>query len=510
MTTIPASEIVAVNPSVLGAGGSALETIALMLTTSTRPPIGSVPSFPDQASVSDYFGPGSAEAAAATIYFNGFTGASKLPGSLLFAQYNPTVVAAYLRGGDVSSLTLSQIQAIDGQLLITVNGTLITIADVDLSSATSFSNAASILQTALQAGSNPDATCVYDSVSGAFIITSPTTGAASTITFASGGGTCATVLKLTSALGAVTSQGADAAVPATLMNALVAVNSNWATFMNVQDPDNSGNTVKLAFADWVGTQNDRFVYVCWDTDATAANSLPASGSLGVILANEDNSGTCLVWGPDNTKACFVCGCAASIDFEELNGRITFAFKEQSGLVADVTTATAANNLGGNPQTASRGNGYNFYGAYGAANTNFVWFQRGFVTGPFSWLDSFINQIWLNNALQIAGLTLFQNARSIPFNDAGRALIESALADPIAAGLNFGAFAPGTISDAQKAAVNAAAGANIADTLQTQGYYLQVPESSSAVRAARGPANVKFWYLDRGSIQSLSIDSIALQ
>ena len=33
MTTIPASEIVAVNPSVLGAGGSALDMIGLMLTT---------------------------------------------------------------------------------------------------------------------------------------------------------------------------------------------------------------------------------------------------------------------------------------------------------------------------------------------------------------------------------------------------------------------------------------------------------------------------------------------
>ena len=509
MSTIPASEIVQVNPSVLGAGGSALDITGLMLTTSTRPPIGDVLSFPDADSVGDYFGAGSDEQQAATIYFSGYTGALKLPAALLFAQYNTAAVAAYLRSGDISEVPLSEIQAISGQLLITVDATLITIADVDLASATSLSNAASLLQTALQVGL-ASTTCVYDSVSGSFVITSPTTGAASTITFASGSGDADTVLKLTEALGAVLSQGAAAAVPATLMDAIVAENSNWATFMTVQNPDDSGNTNKLAFANWVGTTNNRFAYVCWDSDATAANSLPATGSLGYLLEQNNNSGTCLIWGPDNTKAAFICGAAASIDFEQAEGRITFAFKAQSGLLADVTTATAANNLGGSPQTASRGDGYNYYGAFGAANTDFVWFQRGFVTGTFAWMDSYINQIWLNNALQIALLNLMQSARSIPFNSAGNALIENALADPIAAGLNFGAFAPGAISNAQKAAVNGAAGLNIADALQAQGYYLQITDSSSAVRAARGPKAGTFWYLDRGSVQSINLNSVALQ
>lgn len=511
MTTIPANEIVAINPSVLGAGGSALDMIALMLTTSTRVPIGTVQSFPDPASVSDYFGPSSAELAASEIYFNGFDNSSKLPGALLFAQYNgATPVAAYLRGGDVSAVPLTDIQAVDGQLLITVDGTLITIADVDLSSATSFSNAASILQTALQAGANPDATCVYDSISGAFIITSPTSGGSSTITFASGAGTADTVLKLTAATGAVLSQGAAATTPAAFMNALITVTSNWVPFMTVQDPDASGNTNKLAFANWVGTQKNRFAYVCWDTDETAAASLPATSSLGYLLEQNENSGTALVWGPDNTKAAFMCGVAASVDFEELGGRITFAFKSQSGLTADVTTGAAANNLAGSPQGASRGNGYNFYGAYGAANQDFIWFQRGFVTGPFAWFDSFINQVWMNNSFQIALLNLFRNSRSIAFTPAGDSKIESAMQDTIDAGLRFGAFAPGDITNSQKAQVNATAGVPISDTLQAQGYYVQITASSGAVRAARGPVSIKFWYLDRGSVQSISLDSVALQ
>lgn len=512
MSTIPASQIVTVNPSVLGVGGSAVDMIGLMLSTSPYLPMGSVVSFPDAESVSDYFGASSDEKAAADIYFAGFTNAPKRPASLLMAQYPSVATAAKLIGGDMGTATLADIQAANGQLLITVNGTLITIADADLSSATSFSNAASILQTLLQAGANPDATCVFDSVKNAFIITSPTTGAASLITFASGSGDCDTILKLTEANGAVLSQGADVGVPSTFMDALVATNATWANFMTIFDPDSAPdtNTNKLLFAAWTAAQDNTFGYVCWDDDAGPAAALPDTGSMGYILDGLNSSGICLIWGPDNTKAAFILGAAASIDFEELNGRITFAFKEQSGLAADVSTSLVATNLGGSPQSASRGNGYNFYGAYGAANENFVWFQRGFVTGRFAWFDSFVNQIWLNRTFQIALLLLLQNARSIPFNTAGYALVAQSLADAIQAGLNFGAYAPGEISQSQKAAVNADAGLNIADALQAQGYYLQIVPSSSVVRAARGPVSIKFWYLDRGSIQSISLDSIAVQ
>ena len=90
------------------------------------------------------------------------------------------------------------------------------------------------------------------------------------------------------------------------------------------------------------------------------------------------------------------------------------------------------------------------------------------------------------------------------------MIEQALADPIQAGLNFGAAAPGTISSTQIAEVNTAAGANIAPTLQTQGYYLQVNQQSAIVRGNRGPWAITLWFLDRGSVQSISLSSVAVE
>lgn len=724
MSTIPASELVSVTPGVLGIGGSAVDIIGLILTTNTRVPIGTVQRFASADEVGSFFGLGSAEAIAAgggagmgSGYFGGFTNANKIPASVLFAQYNTAAVAAYLRGGDVSGTTLAALQALSGSLAVVFDGVSRSAASINLSSATSFSSAAGIIQTGLNAaapaaasvtgsiggvitasagatftgsgsGTNLTTTSVtgvihigakitgtgvpantqivsqtsgttggagvyvtnnsttsssnalvassnvmdvtavasgtlqptdaisgtgvsasttilaqlsgtagstgtytissqqqfasatvtslstvlnvtavgsgsisvgnpisgtnvtsgsvisalgtgvggvgtyvvshasttisetitvtatnvvvtYDSTSGAFVVTSGITGATSSAAFATG--TLSASLMLTSATGAILSQGAAAAVPGTFMDGLVEVDSSWATFMTLFDPDVSGNTNKAAFAAWNSAQNNAYAYVCWDTDITPTASVPATGSLGYILANNSDSGTALIYeATDLNLAAFVCGAAAAIDFTEKNGRISFAYKTQAGLEPSVTDPTVATNLGGNPQTSDRGNGYNFYGAYAQANENFVWFQRGFVTGAFLWLDSYINQIWLNRSFQTALLNLQANARSIPYNAAGQTMIESALADPIAAGLNFGAFSPGTISASQIAAVNAAAGRNISTTLQTQGWYLLVGDASSSSRAARTTPPAKFFYLDRGSVQAINLASIALQ
>lgn len=352
----------------------------------------------------------------------------------------------------------------------------------------------------------------YDSISSSFVITSGITGAPSTIAFATG--TLSASLCLTSATGGVLSQGAAAAVPAAFMNALVQVNSAWVNFMTTFDPDSSGNTVKQAFAAWKNTQGNLYGYVCADYDVTPTLSVPASSSLGQILAANGDSGTCLIWEDvDRDVDAFILGAAASIDFTQTAGRITFAYKAQAGLVASVTTASVALNLGGNPQDpviTDRGNYYNFYGAYAQGNSSFTWFQRGFVSGTYNWFDSYVNQIVMNATFRNALLSLLQNAKSVPYTAAGNSLIEQALAPAIAQFLNFGAFAPGSISASQIVAVNTAAGANIANALQTQGYYLQILPASSTSRAARTTPPCTFWYLDRGSVQAINLASVALQ
>ena len=497
--SIPASALVSVIAGVISAGGSSLEMNGLCLSQSTRVPIGQVLQFPSVLAVGAYFGPSSLEAQISAIYFAGFDNSNVKPGALLFAQYNPASVSAYLRGASVAGLSLTQLQALTGVLTIVVDGVSKTSSAINLAGATSFSNAATLI---LAGFTTPGFTVTYDSVSGGFVFTSSTTGATSTVGYVSG--SLAAPLGLTLATGAVASQGAVAAVPATFMNAIVANTQNWASFFLAVDPDGgAGNTLKLAFANWTALQGNRYAFIDWDTDITPTQSTNAAAAQGKLLAASNSSGTCLIYGTDYTKAAFISGSIASLDFTEQNGRATFAYRSQSGLSPDVTSQTVAQNL--------LANGYNFYGAYATANQGFTFFQNGSVSGPFTWLDTYVGQIYLNNALQLALIELMVQIKSLPYNVSGYGLVREACMDPINAALNFGTIRPGvTLSAAQVAEVNNAAGLKIDSVLGTAGWYLQILDAAAITRGARQSPPMTLWYMDGGSVQQINLASIVVQ
>jgi len=93
MSTIPFSEVVSVVPSVLSAGGQAVDLNGLMLTQNAYAPNGQILQFSDAAGVQQYFGASSDEAQLATIYFNGYQNGTQLPGSLLMARYPETAIS---------------------------------------------------------------------------------------------------------------------------------------------------------------------------------------------------------------------------------------------------------------------------------------------------------------------------------------------------------------------------------------------------------------------------------
>lgn len=574
---IPASQLVNVIPGVLLPGGNALSLNAIMLTESERVLQGQVQAFETLADVQDWFGPSSIEATLAAVYFAGFTNSFTLPGTLYFASYNEAAVEAYLRSGSFAGVTLAQLQAFNGTLIVTIDGSVITTPNIDLAAAVSFTNAAALIQAGLQAagskfvgvgtisdgaggpgnildvtavtsgalsigdivvggpqpatitafltgnggvgtytvgGAAQDfdpggaitvasaATVTYDAQLQRFLIHSATTGVDSSIGFATG--TIAEELKLQAAQGAQLSQGADAAVPGDFMAAVALTEQNWASFMTTFEPDTAG---KLAFAQWVQTTNQRYAYVAWDSDPLALVADQPT-TFGAQCVAADMVGIYPHYEPadDNgngRKAAFICGCIASIDYEQPNSRITFAFKGQPGLVADITSASVA--------AALESNGYNYYAAYATANDRFVFEQRGSTPGPWVWFDPYVNQIWLNSALQLALMSLLAQQPSIPYNSQGYNLIRAACTDPIQRALANGVIQPGvTLSNSQRAQVNTAAGQNIADALQNNGYYLQILAAPPETRVVRGSPPMTLWYTDGGSIQKIELASIDVQ
>jgi Protein of unknown function (DUF3383) len=647
LSTIPASKYANVLPNVLAAGAATLQLLGICVTQNTRVPVGTVQSFSSAAAVSAFFGSTSHEATLAAIYFAGYSTATSIPAAMLFAQWPGGGVAAYLRSGNVAALGLAAIQALSGSLTIVVDGYTRTNASFSLSSATSFSSAASLIQTALNAslpseasgwtgviaaetasvtgsiagtvltvtavtsgtlipgsvlsgtgvtsgttlgqqlsgtaggigtyavslaqavtsetisasygqltitgsgtgtftvgqtvsGAGVDAGTIitalgtgtgttgtyfvnltqtvssetvgstgtavvvaFDSVSGAFTITSGIVGTPSTVTFATG--TLSASLLMTAATGATLSQGSPGETPSTFMANIVTLTQNWATFFTAFDPDDgNGNGQKQLFAAWVNTTSNRYAYVCWDTDITPTQSTDAVNSLGQILAASQSSGTVLIYSPsDLGHAAFFCGMVAAINFNIPGGSIDFMYKSQAGLVAGVTSLTVAQNLDANF--------YSYYGAAATANANFVFFNNGYISGEFEWANDYINQIWLNNMLQLDLMEYFTAVNITPFDAAGYAQVEQALAGGINQAISFGAIVPGiTLSSTQIIELNNAAGKNIANTLQTQGWYLYIVPATPQLRNSRGPVTIFFWYTDGGAIHFITLNSIDVQ
>ena len=498
LPSVPASYFVQVTPEVLAAGGRGLILQGVLLTEGTRIPLGTAPAFPSAAAVSAYFGPSSDEAAFAAQYFGSFVNSNQKPGSLIVTQYPVSPVSAWMRGGAPASIaTLAAITA--GELTITIDGIGHTTTTLNLSGLSTYSAIAAAVQSALSVGQ----TTTYDAVSGAFVVTSSTTGASSTITVATG--TAAAALGLTTATGAVLSQGAVAAVPATFMTALTAVTTNWASFTTLWEPSTAGS---LAFAAWTSAQNYRYAYVAWDTDITVVGTPSTFSGLGSQIEAAGYTGTHLIYAPNNgaLAAAFVLSFAPSLDFTQTNGRTTLAYRSSAqGLLADIADATSLAN--------AVTNGYNAYVTSATANQSFNFYWNGSVSGVYDWFDTYINQIWLNAQFQLDLMLLLTQVKSIPYNADGDSLLKASVQDTITAAGNFGVFRPGVrLSTLQIAEVNAAVGKDVSAPLQTAGWYLfsNAAGTDPTVRQNRGSPPFSFFYVDGESVQTINMQSVVLQ
>lgn len=489
---IPVSQIVTVNPAVVGTGGNPLSLNAVFLDDGLTTPVSSLLSFPDLDSVGNYYGFNSEQHTQAGFYFNGPDNSFKKPGTLFFGGYAALDRAAWLRG-QVLALALEQVKAITGTLTVTVDGTAFTDASVDLSTATSFTNAAALLTTGLALTGSAAAT--WDATASRFVVTSGTTGATSTITQATG--TAAESLGLSAG---ILSQGVDADTPATAMARIKDQSYNWATFTTVFECD---LTEHEGFAQWANTQNKGYAYIAWDNDAgyKTSNNAAVFGSI-VDAVNYD--GTLVIYG-EVEHAAAACGWAGSIDWQAANGRSTMAFRQFSGLDPSISSLADA--------TAVLSNNASYYGAYvdrGEGNKYSIMYDGQMNGSSFKWADSFMSQLYLNAQLRLAIFNGLLSVNSAPYNGLGRTLIRSWCQDPIDEGLNNGSIRTGVpLSNSQKATIAQQAGLDISSDLQSKGYYLQILPATAQIRGERKSPPVKLWYMDGGSIQQITLASIAV-
>ena len=109
------------------------------------------------------------------------------------------------------------------------------------------------------------------------------------------------------------------------------------------------------------------------------------------------------------------------------------------------------------------------------------------------------------------LDLFKAVKCIPYNESGYGMIRTACLDTITRFLDFGAIRTGvTLSNTQKVQLLAEIGLDVSQTLETQGWYMQVKDPGATVRGQRQSPECKFYYMDGGSVQQIVMPATAIQ
>ena len=495
MSTIPLSEDFNITPGVVSPAGEAVDANGLVLTDNELIPVGKVQSFYSEPEVSALTGSTSKEFLAAQQYFNGYENSSVMPGELLMYRLVTAAVAGYLLSGVLKGVTLSSLKAIPaGTITLFVDGASTTSASIDLSTATSFSDIASKLETGIGASK---VEVEWNSIANRFIIRSATTGSDSEVSFAIAGA-IASGLKLTQDAAAIVSPGSDVVSMTDMMDNIINTNQNWIPFESLVTLTEDQNTELCA---WTNAQNKRYVYVYHDTsdEPTIANN-PDCFYQKVVVAN-GYEGIFPVYG-SYLYGVMPLAYSASINFARTNGRVSFKFRGFTGLAPNVTDKATARAL--------KSNGYNFYGSYGLNKTLKQYASDGAISGKFVWLDSFIDQVWINANLVAAYANLFTNNQSYPFNVNGYGAVQAATIDVAEQALTFGAIQRGVVLDnAQIRIVNNTVGKDISAVLYSQGWFLYIPTQSGAARLERDLKGVIFYWVDGQLIQSISMSSTAI-
>lgn len=491
--SLPASRIVQVSPRVISGGAKDLETNGLLFTKSALLPADQLAmAFSSASAVSALFGPEAEETKFAQQYFTGVQNQQSTPKSLVIARRVDEAVAAWIRGGKLG-VTLAKLKAVtDGALKITVDGVEKTAAAVDLSGAASLSAVAQTVATAITG-----VTGSYDSNTNSFTFTSSTTGADSTISYASAGdsGTdLSAMLGLTQAGGAVLSQGAAAMNEKANLDAVCEVTRNWVGFTTLWQGDLEEIEALAAWADVY----DDFVYFPWSSDEKLTNALTASSSpLAQIVDKYDVVAP--LYSPDWRLAAMAMACGASIAWTRTQGMKTWFAKYASGIAPNVLDEASADAL--------EANRINFVGKYATRNDNFQFFNRGTLSSDYyGFVDVLYGSIFLRSAIQTSCMSGFKSINRVPYNARGEALIRAWCQDPINRCLDSGVIDAGLeLNESQQAQIMQELGDDGQDAIQaivSKGYWIGVDLPDAAGRANREAPNVTILYAYAGAVQSL--------
>lgn len=358
----------------------------------------------------DYFGPETAEARFASQYFSYVSPApASKANNLQFAAYAPAGRTPILFGAPNTS-TLAALQAVTtGSLSIQLGDAAINLTGINLSTALTFADVASALQTAIRGSGGGSqytaALVIYDSLTQEFKITGSAVGAAAAIVNVAPTGTDIAPLINLNGVGSVQSPGIAAQSP---LSAFIAAEQLTDSFGSASFQETMTLEQAVDLATYVASQNIKYqLYLSvsradYETWSAALIGIP---SVGLILNSTVNE----------YKESLPQAIMAATDYDRRNATVNYMFR-QSALTGDVVDTTESIAL-----DAAR---VNYYGTTASAGQRISFFQRGFLMGgATAALDMNVhaNEQWLKAFMSSRFLALEIATGKIPANNEGRGL-----------------------------------------------------------------------------------------
>ena len=270
---------------------------------------------------------------AGSMYFNQVprpAGPFKIGRQFLVAQ------SGTLLSGGVTQVLASYTAITNGGFDITVNATLIQVTALNLSGAASMAAVAALIQTKLAAGL-ASTTCTW--TGSQFLITSPTTGATSLVTYAvapTGGGApvdITALLQLTVTTGARRTDGIAVETMTAALTATRAADAGWYGLAIPQQATVQDNKDCMAFA-----QTTKFKFWCTTNDVT--NYDPVSTTdLSYFAKATGYDHTFVLFSTTPYAAVSAMGREQVTNLSAQDGMGTLMFKQLPGVTVDNLTTT---------------------------------------------------------------------------------------------------------------------------------------------------------------------------
>lgn len=474
---------------VSGVGGAASvatrKLIMRCITTNSVLPPGIVIEFANADAVGSYFGQTSEEYKRAVAYFAFVSKMVTSPGLISFVRWVNTSIPAMVVGDGLSK-TLASFTAIStGSLTILdggEGGTAVPVTGINLSTATSLTNIASLIQTAIQSAAGvpaslTTATVTYNTNTQQFVLTASADQAGSgALALQSSGATN----DLSTLLGWTTGQqvevaGQAADGPDAAVSKSANVSNNFGSFIFTSTT--LSNAQIAAVAAWNDGQNNQFLYSVSTTAANLAllfngdgteNNPKVSGYSGISLNVRSSS------APNDYVEQSPCEIFAATDYSQPNANQNFMFYQfpnRNVVVSDDTLADTLDSLRGN-----------YIGATQSAGVALSFYQRGVLCGgSTAAVDTniFCNEIWMKATISTAIFNLLMAVGSVPVNDRGASMILAVIQPVINTGLTNGVIESGKTLDAtQQVYIGQVTGDLLAwRQVQTLGYWINVSFSS---------------------------------